>query len=321
MMDNTQTKFTRRHKTRLSFSVKLVLGIATLSLLGLTTIFVIVNTMVRGVIYDNVVGVAQRYKDIYAGEIDAWFGTAGKVVSSLATVLRVLPSEEHLVSIAEKFVAEYDFIENILIGFADGRVVNGVGWVAPEGWVSTDRPWYIAAVAAGEGSIATTEPYVSHASGNIEIAMSTWLPGLGDGGTVVGATVSMDFILDRIAEHPVSAGGYLVLVAENGDIIAHPNYASRPGVETRNLGEIPNGDFLLGSISGGQRIGEFNDVGLGPSYFIAVPLETVGWTLIAVIPTRATREPVFQNLAIIIRPLQKSKRALNYTCEIRKHEG
>ena len=302
MMD-TQTKFTKRHKTRLSFSVKLFMGIAILSLLGLGTVFFIVNTTVRGVIYDNVVGVAQRDKDIYAGEIDTWFGTAGKVVSSLATVLSALPCGEHFETIAESFVAEYDFIQNVFIGFADGRAINGARWTAPENWLSTDRPWYVAAYAAGEGVMAATDPYLSYATGNIAVAISTWLPDLGGVGAAVGAAISIEFILDRVSEHTVMADGYLILVAENGNIIAHPRYAPRPGVEIRNLRDIPNGYRLMGGISDGVRIGEFNDVNLGPSYFIAVPLESIDWILVAVIPIMATREPVFQSLALIMLPL------------------
>ncbi|MCL2192665.1 MAG: ATP-binding protein [Treponema sp.] len=294
---DTQTKFTNRHKTRLSFSVKLVLGIATLSLLALVTIFVIVNTMVRGIIYDNVVGVAQRDKDIHAAEIDNWFGTAGKVVSSLSTVLRALPSEEHFATIAEEFVAEYDFIENIFIGFADGRVITGVGWIPPEGWLSTDRPWYIAATAAGEGRLAATEPYLSYSSGNIAVAISTWLPSIG---AAVGAAISINSVLERIDEYHVMADGYLILIGEEGCIIAHPTYAPRPGVEMYSLRNIPNGDFLMNNIAAGTRLGVFNDDELGQSYFIAVPLETIGWTLIAVIPTSVTRGPLLRSLALIM---------------------
>jgi len=290
----------QRHKSRLSFPRKLVLGITTLSILGLAVTFLIVNTLVRGIIYENVLGIAQRNKIIHAGEMDKWFGVAGQTVSSLATALSNLPSEENFTAIAEGFVAEYDFIENVFIGFTDGRIINGAGWIATEGWLSGDRPWYISAAVVGEGRIATTDPYLSYATGNIAITMSTWVPGLSGIGAAVGAAIALSPVLYSVAQHPVMADGYLLIVGPNGDIIAHPN-SPRPGMHT--IHDIPNGYFIMNSIADGILVGEFDDAYLGRSYFIATQLETVDWTLVAVIPTEVTRVPVARNIGLVMSAL------------------
>ena len=292
-------KGARSRNARLSFPRKLVLGITALSILGLIVMFTIVNTFVRGIIYESVLGIAQRNKVIHVGEMDNWFNIAGQTVSSLATVFSNLPSEENFTAIAEGFVAEYDFIENVFIGFADGRTINGAGWIAPPDWVSTSRPWYIAAYAAG-GEMATTNPYMSYATGNIAITMSVWVPGLSGIGAAVGAAVSLGPILDSVAGHPVMAGGYLLILGPDGDIITHPS-SPMPGVHT--IHDIPNGYFIMSSIAAGVQTGEFHDPYLGRSYFIAIPLETVDWTLVAVIPTEVTREPVARSLGVIMSVL------------------
>ncbi|MCL2193672.1 MAG: diguanylate cyclase, partial [Treponema sp.] len=113
----------------------------------------------------------------------------------------------------------------------------------------------------------------------------------------VGAAVSLSPILDSVAEHPVMAGGYLLILGPQGDIIADPN-SPRPGMHT--IHDIPNGYLLMSNIAAGIQIGEFYDTYLGRSYFIATPLEVLDWTLVAIIPTEITRVPVAQNLVLIM---------------------
>jgi len=300
-MADVQLDLKTPHKSNLSFFGRLVLGIATLAIIGLVVMSVIVNTLVRGIIYNNVIDIAQSDKTIQAKEIDIWLGTASQAVSSLATFLEAMPSEEHFTAIAESFVAKYDFISNVFIGFADGRIITGVGWVAPEGWLATDRPWYITAVTAGEGVIATSKPYLSDIREETTVAMVTWVPGLSGMGASVGATIPITYVIDKISKYPVIPDGYLILIGANDEIIVHPSYGYSPGAtsEMHRLRDIPNGDFIMNKIAKGTAMAEFKDTKLGPSHFIATPLGAIGWTLITVIPIKTTQVPVFRNLALI----------------------
>jgi len=287
-------------------NLKLGLGVAALLILGLGLIFGIVNTIVRGLVYDNVSGIVLRSKIAHAAEIDEFFGSVAKMVRGLAISLGTLPSEEHFAAIAESFVAEYDFIENVTIGFSDGRVISAVGWLASDGWGFANRPWYAAAAAAGAGVFVVTEPFVSSPLGGIAIAKATWAPGIGGVGGAVSASVPMYHVFELVAGREVMANGYLILVGPDGKILAHPDVEYSPAIYgadsvwTLNIRSIPNGDFLMDSISAGQTVTEFQDHRLGRSYLITIPLEITGWTLAAVIPVAATREPMFQFLALVM---------------------
>jgi len=315
---------TKRNKSGLSFSAKLGLGITAISLIGLAVVFLIVNTMVRNIIYDNVVGISQRNKIIYANEIDAWFGIPAQTVMGLATVLGALPSGEHFADIASSFVADYDFIENVFIGFADGSVINGIGWrPSPETagseldgvgwgpwehWKATERPWFTASREAGEGVVATTTPYLSLTMGTITAAMGTWLPDLLGVGAAVGFSLSLEYVIAKTNEHPVIADGYLMLVGSNGEIIVHQNAdyapcARRPDGFIRNVREIYNGELFAEKIAAGVEIAWFYDRDFGPSYFISSPIRTVDWTLVAIIPAEAMRGPMLQYLTLIMSSL------------------
>jgi len=214
-------------RRKLNFSQKLALGLAGLSVAGLVVIFTIVNTIVRDIIYDNIIGIAQRDMVLYADEIEDSFIAAGQTVLSLATVLNTLSSEYYFPAITERFVEEYEFVENAFIGFADGSIINGTGWIPTnvgteldgigwgpwENWSSTDRPWFSAAKAVAPGEIGITTAYISDSIGNVTLAMCTWLPELGGVGAVVGFSVAIEnYLLDMISEHLVTSDGYLILL-------------------------------------------------------------------------------------------------------------
>ena len=286
---------------KLHFSYRLALGMVVLSVLGFFTMFVIVNTIVRDVIYENVIGIAQRDIIIQAAEIDAWFGASSQTVRSLATALDTLDDVGYFPKIAARFTAEYDFIENVFIGFADGSVINGVGWRPEdagreldgvgwgpwEHWVSTERPWFKAAMEAQDGDIAFTDPYVSVSMRTVTVAKSLWVPGLSGTGAAVGFSVSLEYILDRVGEYYVPGGGYALLIGPQGEILV-------------GSGEMTGGMFMEDMLTGGMYISEFDDFLLGPSYLITIPLDAINWTLAAVVPMAATQEASIQYMTVIM---------------------
>lgn len=294
-------KVGRRLMRKLNFTSRLALGITALSLLGLATMYIVVNTIVHDVIYDNVVSIAQRDQMLRAAEIDNWFGNIGQSVHSIATVLSSLPDEELFTTIAESFVDDYDFIQNIFIGFADERLKNGMRWSAPPSWTSTDRPWFRAALGAGVGNIGATSPYWSYANENIAVAMATWLPELSGVGATVGAAVSIDFVTDVITDHPILGLGYQVLIGPEGEIIVHPNPARNPGPDVMGyVDELHKGPYVRAALATGELITIFEDRVHGLSYLIITPIESVNWTLLAIIPVAATQGLVVQHLAPIL---------------------
>ena len=308
---------------KLRFSVKLALVMAFLSLLGLLAMFLITNTIIRTIISDSVAGISRRDIAIYANDIDAWFVTPNQTVRSLATSLNTLTSVEYFPYFAANFTAEYDFIENVFIGFADGSVINGIGWTPAdvgqelggvgwgpwEGWRSTDRPWFSAAAAAGEGVVVATEPYLSVSMGTVTVAKSIWLPELGGVGAAVGFSISMDYILDLVGRYSVPEGGYLILMGPDGGVLVHSDERYNPSPETGifNIRDLPGGGNLLDLANIGettdQTIVEFYDSSLGTSYLFNVPLEIIDWTLVAVVPLAPTLNVIARHLTVIMSVL------------------
>jgi len=109
---------------------------------GLIVMITIANTTVHDVIYDNVIGTAQTDQLIFAQELDHWFSSAKQTVHVLAATLSELSNEDDFEAIAQGFVREYDFIENIFIGFSNNQLITGVNFPQSEGWLVSERPWH-----------------------------------------------------------------------------------------------------------------------------------------------------------------------------------
>jgi|GEM_PF-322144 len=300
----SRSKAEDRPRLRLSFSRKLTLGITALSILSLIVMFTIVNTVVRNIIYDNVISITKRDNTLYAREIDAWFKESNKFVEYLAITwltVGIEPGEGHGIDpIAARFVEEFDFFMEVYMGFQDGRFMGGSGWIPDADWDPTTRPWYKAAVAA-EGEIVTVLPFVDDVTGDIVSAVAQWVPDLGGQEAVIAVGIRLDHILDMVRRHDVAGGGYLLLIGPGGEIISHPNPFYNPTPDGRhNIVDIHNGALLMGVLESGETVVRFDDFRLGLSYFMVFPLEAAGWTLAAVIPAVVTQRPVLQNLALIM---------------------
>jgi len=289
-----------RYKSRKSFMIKLALSIIALSIVGLVAMFIIVNTIVRTTIYENVIGVAHRDVRTVSLEIDNWFNTSNHIVSNLS---RLLPEigMENIKPISDGLLEEYDFIADIYVGFADGSILGSGAETPGDDWDSTTKIWYIDALAA-RGELVTTSPYLS-ALENLGIITSVtkWIPAYNGMEAVVVVSIEMDYIIDMVNQYRLVGGGYLILVDRYGQIVSHPNIEYILGAGgIMNLADIPNGDVLMDHISLEAHIERFEDFRFGTAYIMTFPLESTGWTLAAVVPAVAIYEPVSQYLLVIM---------------------
>jgi len=115
------------------------------------------------------------------------------------------------------------------------KYLDGTDWVLPEGYNPKERPWYKAAVAAGN-KVAATAPYVDAQTGEIIISYSECI--LDNKGKQLGV-VSMDLLLDRIMKYVIDTrlteGGYGILLNENLELIATPTKENMG----KHLSELP----------------------------------------------------------------------------------
>ena len=113
-------------------------------------------------------------------------------------------------------------IKELFWGYeSDGRFADGGGWRAPDDFDSRVRPWYKLAVAARDGEVVCSDPYIIAATNSLGITMAVAVRD--DSGKllgVVGADLDMDQINLQTSDLKVFGQGSGILVRRDGLIVA-----------------------------------------------------------------------------------------------------
>jgi len=278
----------------LSLSRQLFLGIAILGILSLAIAFVVVNTLVREVVHENILESNLRHRQIHAQQLDAWFAEQAQIVGAYSRVLHLIDSVYYL-QILDEIVYNYELAQSFWINLYDGSMYDSNRWVPPDWWVAQERPWWQLA-EAHSGEVTVTLPYISAETHRL---VSTISRHISDWGGQSGVA-AMDIDLWRFEEimngFAALAEGYLFLAGPGGEIIIHPNPAYMLGdYGFTYVTEVYDYYYAIGWFFSEDIVLEAND-----SYFMQFPLSSTGWTLIAVMPVYITSIPVWNMLWIVM---------------------
>jgi signal transduction histidine kinase/CheY-like chemotaxis protein/HPt (histidine-containing phosphotransfer) domain-containing protein len=105
-----------------------------------------------------------------------------------------------------------------LYAYVNGEYLDGAGWVPDEGFVPTERPWYIKTIE-NDGKVTLIDPYLDAQTGKITMTISKRLA---DGKSIV----AMDIVLDQvqnITEESVKSGksDYEFILDSRNMVVAH----------------------------------------------------------------------------------------------------
>ncbi len=105
-----------------------------------------------------------------------------------------------------------------LYGYVNGEYLDGAGWVPDAGWVATERPWYVTAMAS-DGNVTLIDPYLDAQTGEV---MMTIAKKLSDGKSVVAMDISLDRV-QKITEEAVKSGqsDYEFILDSRNMVVAH----------------------------------------------------------------------------------------------------
>ncbi|MCL2617037.1 MAG: methyl-accepting chemotaxis protein [Defluviitaleaceae bacterium] len=283
----------------LKLSHKFILGITLLSVLSLAVAFVIVNTLVRNIIYDNVMESYYRERVIQSQQLDTWFYAGNSIVENLSETLPHIDRGQ-ILDIVVHFEHQYDFIESVWVAMADGGFYDSGLWVPPAGFVSQERPWWLTAAEA-QGNTAITLPYVAAHTGGLVATVVRHLPNLYGQEAVIAMNIELDHLVYMINTFENQAGGHLLLMGSQGEIIIHPDALYLPSTDgLQNILDIPGYGQVFSRILAGEAVVQYANQHGVESYFIGSMLYAPGWFLVEVIPTIITGTPVWQVLWAIM---------------------
>ena len=165
---------------------------------------------------------------------DAVNFTAKKIEAMMDDGLTNEEIKDYLIEETDVFSRIIDSNYTGIYGFCRGEYLDGSGWVEPEDYVPTERPWYIAAKEAS-GDVAFVKPYYNLQTNEMMMSVCKLLK---DGESVI----SMDIFLDSIQEleenmiqsQKVDAA---MLVDKSGMIVAHSDH-NEIGKEYLSSGDV-----------------------------------------------------------------------------------
>lgn len=189
------------------------------------------------------------------------------------------------------------------LSFSDKYFIDGSGWVPDSSYDPTSRDWYVEAINSDDFYIS--EPYVDAMTGDMVITISKAFRALNGRRGVTSTDISIDYLMDTIAEVEVGDGSYAFLVDDRGNIVAHPNDEFKATEESfTSIGAILDGklnpiiegenldirDKRVKDYDGEERFFFFGDVeesnwevgvGVSADYALGVISNAVRYTIFA----------------------------------------
>ena len=106
----------------------------------------------------------------------------------------------------------------------DGEYYDGLGWEPYEGFVPTERPWYIKAVE-GNGDVMLIDPYLDLYTGQVIMTLAKVLS---DGKSVVAIDVTLEEIQSIVEKTDTKGLSSISMVLSNeGFVVAHTDSSQR----------------------------------------------------------------------------------------------
>ena len=174
------------------------------------------------------------------------------------------------------------------VGLDDGLLYNGSGWVPPEGWDCRTRGWYTEAVEK-KGDMVFGDPYVDDSTGDVMITISKYFE-LGSRHGVASLDLYIGEVfgnLSNIVQESCYDDDYAFVIAQNGQIIFHPDPASNPTPENLITIDDLHGGIYKTGIETDKSFKDFNGV---ESRAIAYTDKDTNWITVLVSPVHHQTE-------------------------------
>ncbi len=202
---------------------------------------------------------------------DSFLRSAEEAVMMLSKVIEG-EAAENLLAVFAAYQDCHTDIENVFFGTRNGEfhVYPFPEGGLPPGFDPRTRSWYTQAVEAGD--IVWTDPYVDTGTGELVVtaAFPVYAGNARELFGVVGIDVTLDRLSNLISSRKVGSKGYLVLMDDNGQVLAHPDQAV--------IGQSMLGTELAERVLG-VASGEFDYQGTDRMFAAFSVVERTGWSL------------------------------------------
>jgi diguanylate cyclase (GGDEF)-like protein/PAS domain S-box-containing protein len=236
----------------------------------------------RNILTNEAETLTTQFRDLSASEINSRLVSKGQVIEDAADYMSIEKwDQEELLGYFKKLMNSNPMFYSIYFGSADNVMINGSGWVMPQGFDLRIRPWYVKAVQ--ENRLIFTEAFINASNDRLIITIAK--PVFASDGHhlgVVAGDVSIKDIISAVNSKKINELGYSFLIDGKGNILAHPNYEYSLTSVLKNINEVSKGvdDLMLQNSSGRTKVSMDGKEG----YLAYRSIENTDWAIGSFIP-------------------------------------
>lgn len=274
------------------------------------TIFIIFGSLIFSHTYDlfmqEVSENSNAKVELAASKIDDWL----EAKLAFLQIIGDTVSENNNTKISENLVNEaikkYKAL-SIYMGFTNGRLIDGGGWVPPDNYDPRQKAWYLQAVLNKAPAFTSTYEDIVNKEKVITISYPVY-----DSGGLIGV-VAMDITISQINNHltHLKSGkqNKVFLVSNTGAFIAHDE---KGRVTKVNIKETPDKNIFLQAISSTENLNTYEN----EDYIVVAKIPLSQWYLIYHLSHAEVFRPLHKLIAIFIAGLIVSLLALGFALVI-----
>lgn len=206
-------------------------------------------------------------------KLDGWLQGKATILVTTATIIQNTVGVTNVTPAILQVYKQDKDLTDLYIGLADGRFIDGSGFVAPPDFDPRKRGWYQQAAQAGK--LVFSDPYIDTSTKQYVVSGAFPLIQNGQVQGVAGEDILLTTLAETIKGVNVNGKGYALLIDRNGTVLAHPD-ASLLTTNLRENQEIKDtAKTMLASDSGQERY-KYQGV---DKLMIFRKIPTTGWVM------------------------------------------
>ncbi len=196
----------------------------------LLIILLSIITILAGVTYNSTRIITERTVENHqksiaseaAKTVELWLSQHLNIVEATAAAVQQIPIGNSPGTLRLLTMAiEAGNFSDVYIGLKNGTMIDGAGWVPPEGYDPRIRPWYKKAIK--DNQITFTTPYVDMTTNKMVIAIVKPLIVNNELKGVISADIILDTLKQNIMNVKIGKSGYTFIIDSQGTILIHPD--------------------------------------------------------------------------------------------------
>ena len=221
-------------KRKLKKHIYGIFGMLLVGMIGFISIFQTIKNGTKSI--ESTANMTRMSAFLGVAEVEQWL--SDKLVFLEILAKEIVANQEYLdLDTLQKLLAKqgegHPEFMGINYSSKNSEVVTSTGWIAPEGFVATERDWYKGAEQTKGRYI--TQPYVDATSGNMVITISQRIMVNNAVEGVVAIDINMTAVDEIVKRFQNEEGGYIILTDSANNIIAHPEEAYQATADKMTL--------------------------------------------------------------------------------------